>query len=336
MKPKLWRMEMAIVIGNVEAKPGKLERGELRVGSLADGSPIQLPVFIATGTKDGPTVWLEGCIHGEEYGGAASIIQFMRGLDLSTLCGTVIGVPVANPASFNFRSRVSSIDGQNLNRIFPGSPAGSHSFQLAAVIGEHLEKHADFLIDLHSGGIGAEVPFYVIYKDEGTENSVKSKDLAKRVGVETIWRVPEAQGMGGTVTAESLRHNIPSVTVECGGGTFTQQHLDDYHVSIRGFLQATGNLDGNAPVRDSYTIISGGSFIHNREGGLFVPNCKVGQILPKGGMIGSLIDLHGETVEEIPNPYEDSYIAALRCNYFPTHAGEICAEAIPVEIREGL
>ncbi|WP_112324468.1 succinylglutamate desuccinylase/aspartoacylase family protein [Oceanibium sediminis] len=327
---------MTVTVGNVKAKPGKLERGELRVGSMADGSPIQLPVFIASGVKDGPTVWVEGCIHGEEYGGAASIIQFMRSLDIGTLSGTVIGIPVANPASFNFRSRVSSIDGQNLNRIFPGSPDGSHSFQLAAVIGEHLEKHADYLLDLHSGGIGAEVPFYVIYKDDGTQNATRSRELAKRVGVETIWRAAEIQGMGGTVTAESLRHNIPSVTVECGGGTFTQQHLNDYLVSIKGFLQATGNLPGDAPVRDSYTIISGGSFIHNREGGLFVPACKVGDILPKGAMIGTLINLHGETVEEIPNPYADSYIAALRCNYFPTHAGEICAEAIPVELREGL
>lgn len=327
---------MAIVVGTAEAKPGKLERGELRVGSMADGSPIRLPVFIASGRKDGPTVWLEGCIHGEEYGGAASIIEFMRALDPESLQGTIIGVPVANPASFNFRSRVSSIDGQNLNRIFPGNAGGSHSFQLAAVIGEQLAKNADYLIDLHSGGIGAEVPFYVIYKDDGTDSARRSKQLAKHVGVDTIWRVPEAQGMGGTVTAESLRHDIPSVTVECGGGTFTEQHLQDYLTSIRGFMHAVGVLPGDAPVQDQYTIISGGSFIHNLEGGLFVPECKVGDILPKGAPIARMIDLYGETVEEILNPYEDSYIAAIRCRFYPTHAGEICAEAIPVESREGI
>lgn len=327
---------MGIVIGTAEARPGRLERGHLRVGCLADGSPIQLPVFIASGRRDGPTVWLEGCIHGEEYGGAAAIINFMRNLDMDAIQGTIIGIPVANPASFNFRSRVSSIDGQNLNRIFPGSPGGSHSFQLAAVIGDHLSKYADYLIDLHSGGIGAEVPFYVIYKDDGTEMAAKSKSLAKRVGVDTLWRAAEAQGMGGTVTAESLRHNIPSVTVECGGGTFTEQHLKDYLTSIRGFMQATGVLPGEAPVQPSYTIISGGSFIHNREGGLFVPECKVGDILEKGTMIARMIDLYGDTVEEIANPYDNSYIAAIRCRFFPTHAGEISAEAIPVETREGL
>src|SRR3712207_698233 len=125
---------MGIQIGTAVAKPGELTRGELRVGSMADSSPIVLPVFIASGHKDGPTVWVEGCIHGEEYGGAASIINFMRNVDVGTLQGNVIGIPVANPPSFNFRSRVSSIDGQNLNRIFPGNPGGSYSFQLASII----------------------------------------------------------------------------------------------------------------------------------------------------------------------------------------------------------
>ena len=327
---------MAIVVGSAEAKPGKLERGALRVGSMADGSPLRLPVFIASGRKDGPIVWLEGCIHGDEYGGAASIIEFMRDLDLDALSGTIVAVPVANPASFNFRSRFSSIDGQNLNRIFPGDPGGSHSFQLASIIGEHLEKYADYLVDLHSGGIGIETPFFVIYKDDGTDAASRSKQLAKRVGVEIIWRGPEAHKSGGTVTAESLRHKVPTVTVECGGGTFTQQHLDNYLLAIRGFMQAAGVLSGEPPIRDQYTIVSGGSFIHNREGGLFVPACNFGDILPKGELIARMIDLHGETVEEIRNPYEDSCIVALRCNYFPTHAGEICAEAIPVEVREGL
>ncbi|MFT8246637.1 succinylglutamate desuccinylase/aspartoacylase family protein [Roseomonas sp. BN140053] len=327
---------MGIEIGTAAAKPGAVTRGELRVGSMADGSPIVLPVFIASGRADGPTVWLEGCIHGEEYGGAASIINFMRKVDPVTLRGTVIGVPVANPPSFNFRSRVSSIDGANLNRIFPGSPGGSYSFQLAAVLGEQLGKHANYLIDLHSGGIGAEVPFYVIYKDDGSDSVAEAKRLAKRVGCDTLWRAKEGQGLGSTVTAEALRRGIPSVTVECGGGTFTPRHLSDYLVSIESFLKAVEVLPGEAPVQESYTIISDGAFLHNREGGLFVQECKVADILPKGGLIGRLINLHGDTVEEIRSPYADAYIAALRCHYYPVHSGEIVAEAIPVESREAL
>jgi len=327
---------VGVEIGTAVAKPGALVRGELKVGSMADSSPIVLPVFIATGRSDGPTVWLEGCIHGEEYGGAASIINFMRNVDVNTLKGTVIGVPVANPPSFNFRARVSSIDGQNLNRIFPGNMAGSYSFQLAAVLSEHIARHANYLIDLHSGGIGAEVPFYVIYKDDGSDAAIESKRLAKRVGCDTLWRTTGGQTLGGTVTADALGHGIPCVTMECGGGTFTEQHLRDYLISIDGFLKATGLLPGEPPMQERYTIITGGAFVHNREGGLFIQECKVGDVLPEGGLMGRIINLYGDTTEEVRSPYADAYIAALRCHYYPTHAGEIVGEAIPVETREAL
>ena len=105
---------------------------------------------------------------------------------------------------------------------------------------------------------------------------------------------------------------------------------------VAGFLQATGVMPGEAPIQKQYTIISDGAFIHNKEGGLFLQDCKVGDILPEGGPIGRLMNLQGDIVEEIRSPYDQAYIAALRCNYYPTHAGEIAAEAIPVESREGL
>lgn len=327
---------MEVKIGTAVSKSGQLVKGQLRVGSMADGSPIALPVWIAKGKKEGPTVWMEGCIHGDEYGGAVSIINRMQSLDIDSLRGTVIAIPCTNPASFNFRSRVSMIDGANLNRVFPGSSDGSHSHQLAAVLGDLLGEHADFLLDLHSGGIGAEVPYYVIYKDDATPTAAKSKDLAKRVGCQTIWRVKEAGGMGGTVTAEASRRGIPSVTIEVGGGTFLPVHLENYLSAIDGFLKATGVMPGEPPMQQKYTIISDGSFVHNKEGGLFIQDCKVGDILPEGGPIGRLMNLQGEIVEQIRSPYNQAYIAALRCNYYPTHAGEIAAEAIPVESIEGL
>ncbi|WP_245410907.1 succinylglutamate desuccinylase/aspartoacylase family protein [Microvirga flavescens] len=308
-------------------------RGEIRVGRMADASPINLPVLIATGRKKGPTVWLQACVHGEEYGGAAAIINFMQNVDVNELSGTIIAVPVANPPSFNFRSRVSYIDGQNLNRLFPGSMGGSYSFQLAAVLRTEIGK-ADYIIDLHSGGIGAEVPFYVIYKDDGSEVVQRSKELAKQVGCSTIWRAKERDGLGATVTAEALRLGVPAVTIECGGGTFTDQNLQDYLTSIDGFMKAVGILPGPAPRQKEYTIVSDGTFIHNREGGMFVPACKVGTIVSKGQLLGRMINMFGETTEEIRSPHDNAFIAALRCNYYPTHAGEIVGEAVPIETHE--
>lgn len=325
---------MTVQIGSVTSQPGSIVRGAIPAGSLADGSPINVPVLVAEGPNEGPTVWIGACVHGEEYGGAASIIEFFEALDVQQLSGTIIGVPVSNPPSFNFRSRVSSIDGANLNRIFPGDPTGSYSYQLATILGEELARTSNYVLDLHSGGIGAEVPFYAIYKDDGTEPVARSKELAKKVGCDVLWRAKGEAGLGGTFTAEAIRSGIPAVTVEVGGGTFTPEHLRDYTTSIRNFLVALEMLPGEAAVQERYTIISDGAFLHNREGGLFIQDCKVGDILPKDGLLGHIINLHGETVEEIRSPLDNAYIAALRLPYFPTHAGEIVGEAIPVESYE--
>src|SRR5688572_28711096 len=96
---------VTVQIGNVTSQPGAVVRGHIRVGSLADGSPINVPLLVAEGVNEGPTVWIGACVHGEEYGGAASIIRFIEGLDPQQLRGTVIGVPVSNPPSFNAKSR---------------------------------------------------------------------------------------------------------------------------------------------------------------------------------------------------------------------------------------
>ncbi|MBX3537715.1 MAG: succinylglutamate desuccinylase/aspartoacylase family protein [Chelatococcus sp.] len=323
-----------IEIGTARAKPGMVARGFLRVGRMADASDINLPVSIASGHKPGPTVWLEACIHGDEYGGAAAIMNFMRDLDAAEISGTIIAVPVANPPSYNHRSRFSYIDGQNLNRVFPGSTGGSYSFQLAAVLREHLQKHADYILDLHSGGIGAEVPFYAIYKDNGSAAVERSRELAKLVGCDVIWRAEGGEGLGSTVTSEALRLGVPAVTIECGGGTVTPEHLRDFRKAIESFLRAVGVLSGEPERQNSYRIVSNGSFLHNREGGMFIPACKVGDFVAKGQVMGRIVDLFGNTLEEIVSPHDDAFVAALRCNCFPTHAGEIVGEAVPLQSIE--
>jgi predicted deacylase len=325
---------MAIQLGTVVSQPGTLTKGSIHAGSHADGSPIDVPLLVAEGAHDGPTVWIGACLHGEEYGGAASIIEFLSNLNLSELRGTVIGVPVSNPPSFNFRSRVSEIDGANLNRIFPGDATGSYSYQLAKILGTEFARTSNYALDLHSGGIGAEVPFYAIYEDDGSEVAAKSKELAKKLGCDVLWRAKAHEGLGGTFTAEATRAGIPSVTVEVGGGTFTPEHLRDYTIAITNFLRALDMLPGKPPIQERYTIITDGAFIHNREGGLFIQDCRVGDFVAKGQLIAHIINLHGETVEEIRSPHDNAYIAALQLPYYPTHAGEIAAEAIPVESYE--
>jgi predicted deacylase len=318
-------------LGTAKVIRGAKTRGHLQVGSDTDGSAIQIPVLVAAGNEAGPTIWVQGCIHGEEYGGAASIIRFFQELDVNQLHGTFIGVPVTNPPSFKARSRMSPFDGANLNRIFPGDPKGTYSQRLAHVLLTTVLDTADYVLDLHSGGIGCEVPFYLICKYDESETAKKSMWLAERMGPDVIWRSAGEAGTGGTGTAHFVKNGIPTVTVECGGGNVTEEHEHQYKASIGNAMKALNMLEGEAPVQTEYTVINKADFIFNGEGGLFVPACKVGDILNKGDLIGSIINLFGDVIEEVRCPSERSYIAAIGHRYWPTNPGELIAEAIPVE-----
>lgn len=51
-------------IGTAEARPGALTYGHLDVLDHPNGIPERLPVLIAQGRDDGPTLWLTANIHG--------------------------------------------------------------------------------------------------------------------------------------------------------------------------------------------------------------------------------------------------------------------------------
>jgi predicted deacylase len=320
-------------IGTAKVTIGEKTRGYIQVGSDTDGTSFKIPVLIAAGKEEGPTIWVQGCIHGEEYGGAASIIRFFQELDITDLKGTFVGIPVTNLPSFKARSRISPLDGANLNRIFPGNPKGTYSQRLAHVLLSTIKEAADYVIDLHSGGIGAEVPFYMIVKHDETEAAKKSMWLAQRMGSDVIWRSEGEAGTSGTGTTHIMANGIPAVTVECGGGNVTEEHERLFKEAIGNAMKALGMITGEPPIQKEYTVIHKGDFIFTGEGGLFIPACSVGDILNSGDLIGSIMNLYGEITEELRSSSDQALIAAVGHRYWPTEPGQLIAEAIPVDCR---
>ena len=62
-----------------------IARGYLKVGDMPDGRPMQSPVLLAHGARPGPTLWIHGCVHGNEACGAFVVHRLMRELDTATL-----------------------------------------------------------------------------------------------------------------------------------------------------------------------------------------------------------------------------------------------------------
>jgi predicted deacylase len=111
------------VLAGLQAPPGTQVRDHCPV-SLGEAT-VRLPVAITHGAEPGPVLAVTAGIHGGEYVPMVAVRQFIRDLDPARMRGTVVACLQSSPVAFEQRSAfVNPLDGQNLNRSFPGDPAG--------------------------------------------------------------------------------------------------------------------------------------------------------------------------------------------------------------------
>ncbi|MBU5625479.1 succinylglutamate desuccinylase/aspartoacylase family protein [Oscillibacter sp. MSJ-2] len=317
-------------IGSAQAEKGKLVKGYIEMGSLADG-PVRMPVMIASGEQDGEVLWLEGCIHGGEFGGALSIAQFMRELDLKALKGTIVGVPVVNILSFRNLSRNTPLDGMNINRIFPGDPDGVYTMQLAANYMELICGNANYFADFHSGGFTSHCLFYAGYKNDHSKESEVERKMCESIGSDIIWdHFDTMQEFGGIIASQVAERGIPAITCECGGGQVLDSDIAKYKGAMTGIAQVLGFLPGEAAKKSSYTHIGNCFCPVTHAGGFFMAKCKDGDILNEGDVIAEIMNLFGEIVEVIRCPENNILVECLYQKNCPISSGEGIGEFLHI------
>jgi predicted deacylase len=137
--------------------PGK-QHGELRIPfsyNMAGWANVFVPITVINGGP-GPTALVMAGNHGDEYPGQVAILKLLRELDPSQIRGRLILIPALNAPAAKASTRLSPIDGKNLNRSFPGNPAGSVTDIIADYLTRVLFPLADIVIDIHTGGRGVD------------------------------------------------------------------------------------------------------------------------------------------------------------------------------------
>jgi predicted deacylase len=318
-----------ITVGTARATRGRRTTGRLALGSYPDGA-IDSPVIIATGAKPGPTLWIQGCVHGPEVGGPVAMLRFLDGLDLKKVSGTIVAVMTANPTAFRTYSRNTPHDGENLNRVFPGSASGPHSRQTAHILTREALKTADAMLDLHSGGDRSIVPFYALYWNDGSPTATASARLARAAATPDIWSSTDTW-LDGAMFTHLTRSGIPALIIECGGGgRVLEEYLDNYVAAMQGVAKAMGILPGREPRQRRYRTMDNALLVYNRTGGLFEPAVAAGDIVAKGQELGRIRDLFGKVVEVVKSPSGPAYIASMRRAYMPVYSGDQIAETIDI------
>ena len=100
----------------------QLKKDYLVVAQNASGRNLNVPIYTFTGSKPGPTVYIQSSIHGAEVQGNVVIYHLIKTLKDTEIKGKVILVPNCNPVGTNIKSgeytlgRFDPVNGTNWNR----------------------------------------------------------------------------------------------------------------------------------------------------------------------------------------------------------------------------
>lgn len=267
----------------------------------ADGSDATLTFTELVGEADGPTIGISASIHGNENAGSQAIVDLFRLLRGMPLKGRLLLLPVANPRAFAVNHRFTPIDELNLNREFPGDPAGNYTQQLARAISRHFLEVIDVHIDLHSGTDRPTVDYVYIWNDEA---------MSRAFGSRILYR--PAQGRGGTVFTGTTkvvtldRRGIPCVVVELGGGIVDQTpYVARTVAGVMNMLRQKGAIPGDVVAPPAQTVVREIATIRPTRGGWLEPLCPpLGERIAGGALLARVTSPYSfETLEEIPTPY---------------------------------
>jgi uncharacterized protein len=243
-----------------------------------------------------PRVAVIGGIHGCEYSSIAAVTRLMRELERTDLDGTVVGVPVVSMHSFTERSPfVVPDDGRNLNRAFPGDPAGGYTDRLAHDIFTQLIEPFDAVLDLHGGDLVEALEPFALFHGDARERAL-AFDLP--------YVVDSTGALEGATSGAAAAVGTLGVIAEAGGfGQLTEDAVTLLSEGAKNALRHLKVLDGDVKPSTS-TVVSRFEWVYGEPGGFWVARVRTGERVRPGQPVGEIRDLYGDVLQTIEAPVE--------------------------------
>jgi N-alpha-acetyl-L-2,4-diaminobutyrate deacetylase len=142
----------------------------------------------------------------------------MRALDPDQVRGRLILIPALNLPAAKAATRLSPLDGKNLNRAFPGRADGSVTEMIAHYLTTELFPRAEIVVDIHTGG--RSVDFYPcahmhLVPDRAQRKAMVEGTLAWNSDLAFLYTDVAGSGL---LPVEAERQGKIVITTEMGGG----------------------------------------------------------------------------------------------------------------------
>ena len=168
------------------------------------------------------------------------IQRVFQQIDVESLRGTLVGVPVVNVPGFLMNQRRFN-DDQDLNRIMTGRADGNTSEVYAYRIIKKIVRHFDYLLDLHTASMGRINSYYI-------RADMHDPVAAELAYLQNAQIIVNNEGQDGTLRYAASEIGIKAITVEAGDPQKFQRGM------IRSAITGAHNVLGHLGMTDNEIV----------------------------------------------------------------------------------
>lgn len=279
-------------IGTNEIKAGRRAKVELPVSRLVTGEQMSMPVTILHGSTDGPTMWINAAIHGDELNGVEIVNRVLADLDPKQMSGTLLAVPVVNIHGFISGDRYLP-DRRDLNRSFPGSKSGSLASRLAHIFMTEIVSKCEVGIDLHTASDNrVNLPQIRANLDDP-----RTQELSEVFGARLMLH---AKNRSGTLRSAGTKAGASVLLYE--GGEPMRFNSDAIEAGVQGVRRVLQHLkiaEWDGPAAAEVPLSRSSRWVRASRSGIIRLNVEIGDLVEAKQEMGTIIDAFGKRLSTI-------------------------------------
>lgn len=237
-------------------------------------------------------------VHSREYIGIEALVRLAQQLRPETIAGTILLLHCCNYDGFLRRSSdCVPADGKNLNREFPGDPAGSVTQKLAAYLEAAIIDKTDYIVDLHSGGFCESLVPHVYYQGSAApEVCAQSWNMARLASPRYLVRSTVENGF----YSYAGQCGVPAIIIERGGcGLLREEEVQQDVADVKNIIRGLGFLRDAAPATHTHVQIPAGHYLNAPCSGCWYPRKQPGERIRQGEVLGEIRTIFGDVLETV-------------------------------------
>lgn len=306
------KTDVDLKIDGLRLTRGQRENTRIRLVEMPDGNWVEIPLIVLRGAQPGPVFYAGAAVHGDEINGVEILGRFAKEVDLQTLRGTALLVPVQNPMAFQIQHRYfigmvfkSPMDqGADPWATFPGDANGNIASLISYTLYQQLMQHADYLIDIHTPTTGGRYAPFAFLPPPRCAVAGQCEQLAKVFGVDFILATES-----GMYVSDRSPHVVMAdqgkvaLGIELGeGARLEAEEVERGIRGLRNVFREVGMLPGNIESMGRQMVITSMVEVRAKRGGLLHRNVELNDQVDAGQRLATITDVFGDVVEEILAP----------------------------------